>query len=569
MKRIKYLFFTCFLFCFSLLGVKANEIYSIDVYAQLHENGSATIKEVWNMKVDKGTEVYKPMSNLGNSKISNFTVTDENGEKFTSISSWNINGTLNSKAYKNGINYTNEGLELCWGMGKYGIHTYYISYDVDNVIYNVDDSQVLYWKFINDEMNPAPKKFSVEISGPYKYEDTLDVWGYGYDGYAYVYDGSIYMSNIEDRNFKSSEYAVLLVKYPLGTFDTTNSYSKYRTFDDFYNMAQDGSSSFQKKENIFVQIFKVIGTFLGILLNFAIYFIPILFIGKGLSSKPKYNKKIINHSELNSFRDIPCDKDLFKAFFLAEVYDLNKKKEDLLGAVLLKWLKEGQIKIIKQNKKKLFGTKEITAIDLGTTLNNSNSHEQSLYNMMYEASNDGILEENELKKWCSNNYSKFFKWFDNVITTIRKEYIVSGNILETKEGKVFKKSIYTIGDSLHEDAVKLAGLKKFLQEFSRIDEKQPIEVTMWDEYLIFAQVFGIADEVSKQFKKLYPEVFENSSYDFDYSDIVWINTITSSGINSATTARSRAQSYSSGGGGFSSRGGGGGSFGGGRGGGCR
>ena len=62
---------------------------------------------------------------------------------------------------------------------------------------------------------------------------------------------------------------------------------------------------------------------------------------------------------------------------------------------------------------------------------------------------------------------------------------------------------------MHEEAVKLAGLKKFLLEFSRIDEKGAIEVKMWDEYLIFAQIFGIADKVSKQFKKLYPDRYYN------------------------------------------------------------
>ena len=33
-------------------------------------------------------------------------------------------------------------------------------------------------------------------------------------------------------------------------------------------------------------------------------------------------------------------------------------------------------------------------------------------------------------------------------------------------------------------------LKKFLNEFSRIKERQVIEVKLWKEYLIFAQIFG-------------------------------------------------------------------------------
>ena len=85
---------------------------------------------------------------------------------------------------------------------------------------------------------------------------------------------------------------------------------------------------------------------------------------------------------------------------------------------------------------------------------------------------------------------------------------------------------------------------------------------------MYAQIFGIADEVAKQFKKLYPEIVQNmDSMGFDYDDIILINMMSASGIQGASTARSRAESYSSGGGGFSSGGGGGGSFGGGGGGG--
>ena len=92
---------------------------------------------------------------------------------------------------------------------------------------------------------------------------------------------------------------------------------------------------------------------------------------------------------------------------------------------------------------------------------------------------------------------------------------------------------------------------------------------LWEEYLIFAQIFGIAKEVAKQFKNLYPELIENNNYGFDYVNIMWIGSISSHSISSASSARSAAQNYSSGGGVFSSGGGGGGSFGGGSGGGCR
>ena len=115
---------------------------------------------------------------------------------------------------------------------------------------------------------------------------------------------------------------------------------------------------------------------------------------------------------------------------------------------------------------------------------------------------------------------------------------------------------------MYDDSTKLYGLKIFLQEFSRIDTREIMEVHLWDEYLMFAYLFGIADKVAKQLKNMYPEIWEQE-VTMDYDTIIFVNNISTRTVNAATSARDAAQSYSSGGGGFSSGGGGGGSFGGG------
>ena len=121
---------------------------------------------------------------------------------------------------------------------------------------------------------------------------------------------------------------------------------------------------------------------------------------------------------------------------------------------------------------------------------------------------------------------------------------------------------YIATQELKNEAVKLAGLKRFLLEYTLIKEREALEVTLFEDYLIFAQILGIAKQVSKQFKELYPNMIEQTNYS-SYDNLIYINYVSSRGITSAKSARSAAESYSSGGGGFSSGGGGGGSFGGG------
>ncbi len=558
MKKLKLFIFIFFLFISSTLIAKANSLNSIDIKGNLDKNGTLHLEEIWQMRTNKDTEIYKEEYNLGNMIIQNFKVRDEKRE-YTKVNNWDINGSFNDKKYKYGINYTNNGPELCWGISEYGNKTYTISYDIVNAVFSTEDADVLYLRLIND-LNFPPKRFNIQISGFESFLDTLDVWGYGYKGYAYVDSGKIFMSNEENTSLKKGDYGVLLVKFPKGTFNINqdNTYNKYQTFNDVYKMAEKGTFDYNyNNKNTFLDIIVIIISFLS---QFAIFFFIFLGVFKS-KQKYKFGKlgKKIDIFKVNHFRDIPCDKDIYKAYFIANAYNLNKKNTDFFGTILLKWLNENKITIKKITKDKLIGTKEETCLDL----NNFQSDleiENKLFNMMYDASKDGILEEKEFEKYSKKNYKKIFKWFDQVEEYGRDLYI-SLNLV-TKD-----KSKYLIHDELKEEAIKLAGLKKYLQDFSMIDTKQPMEVKLWKEYLMYAQIFGIANYVAKQFKKLYPEVLvEMQAYNYDIGDIILLNSFCHTAVVSASSARSAASSYSSGGGGFSSGGGGGGSFGGGGGG---
>mgnify|MGYP002933407960 FL=1 len=186
----------------------------------------------------------------------------------------------------------------------------------------------------------------------------------------------------------------------------------------------------------------------------------------------------------------------------------------------------------------------------------------------YKASKDGILERKEFKNWCSNNYSTIFNVFDDITSDEEKRCINERliSIDTVKSFNLLSRKEYNASDKLKEQAIQLAGFKRYLNDYTLVSDREAIEVHLFEEYLIYAQMLGIAQKVAKQFKDLYPEIIEHSSFN-SYNDFLFIYSYVNSGITAANTARMRAESYSSGGGGFSSGGGGGGSFGGGGGGG--
>lgn len=54
---------------------------------------------------------------------------------------------------------------------------------------------------------------------------------------------------------------------------------------------------------------------------------------------------------------------------------------------------------------------------------------------------------------------------------------------------------------------KAAALKKWLQDFSSLDERPPTDVKVWGEFMVYAYVFGIAEQVIRELQLKVPELF--------------------------------------------------------------
>lgn len=193
------------------------------------------------------------------------------------------------------------------------------------------------------------------------------------------------------------------------------------------------------------------------------------------------------------YRDIPFD-NLEDAFYFGAYYGIIDNLSGYIGAVILKWIKEDKIDLVKTDRG--------IAIDFNKFFKTPDKWERKLYAKLLAASDSNkILEENEFKKIFTDEY-KTRDFFKKMMWSIENKYY---NLKLLNKVHIGSERKLVLEDSLKEKVLHLKGLKRYLIDFSIINERKPIEVHLWDEYLIYAELFGIADKVEQDFNNIYPD----------------------------------------------------------------
>lgn len=63
--------------------------------------------------------------------------------------------------------------------------------------------------------------------------------------------------------------------------------------------------------------------------------------------------KLPPNNEIEYWREVPCDKDLERAYWVAYQYNIvpvSELKQGIVGAILLKWIKQGIVTVSKAKK---------------------------------------------------------------------------------------------------------------------------------------------------------------------------------------------------------------------------
>jgi len=367
--------------------------------------------------------------------------------------------------------------------------------------------------------------------------DSCGIWGFRFRGNLWFEGDSIVVESTEAFEERSALY--VMASFPKGMFEPA--IQDDDTFEHKKQLAFEGSDYNDDDEDMSIGAI--------ILISLLTWILPLLtaitYFWYVWRARRRANKDLL------WYRDIPLDGNLQTANDILNAYryigtDYNK----LLSACILKLINLGAIAIEQHPNKK----GKLTGYFVIKEFKDANKQPVllcKLHNIFKTAAGtDTILEPKELKSYMKRQSNESV--IDSFINTLHT-----------------KTTLSTYKDRLDE-VRQVIGLRKFLKEFTLLDERGIKEVSLWKDYMIYATLFGNAEQVIKDMKAINPEFFNMDRVAAQMADDMTLPIINSAMHSSYTRAymnKVNREQRASGGGGHSSWGGGGGGFSGGGGGG--
>ena len=185
MRPIGHIGFLLLSLLFSLPAVAQHQLDSVFILVRLQDDGSARVTERRDAHMsDQGTEGFITFNNMGDIEVKDLEVFDEEDVEYKVEEEWDVERSREEKTHKCGYHRTPEGVELCWGIGKSGKRSYYISYTLTHLVKSYDDYDGFCHSFYEAKNSPA----SFAMVNVIVNVDTLSkkdarIWTFGYDGW--------------------------------------------------------------------------------------------------------------------------------------------------------------------------------------------------------------------------------------------------------------------------------------------------------------------------------------------------------------------------------------------------
>ena len=552
--------FGCLLLALSSV-LQASTVKHLDVLVKLLPNGDGLIEERWDIDVtdsDAKTEWYVAHRNLGQRNIvdlrmKGYVPDAKDLVAFETLDDWDVDWTRSEKTGRCGIN---NGNEICWGFGDYGRHEYIVNYRLTNLVQAYDTHDGFNHCFI--DMNVPIEQANVTLFADSLVEmndsNTLR-WAFGYHG-SIEWQGDSLVATSDGAIGDGEGRMILMLQFEKGLFHPTLQSEK--SWEGVKRRALEGSDWESDSDDDLT-----IGEWI---LLICIIFSPVIllmlpFIWWVVSLKPlrvKLKRMRLGIANGNYHRDINEKWSLVKNSGVLRnlsYFSLfsGKQNKNIIGALLMRLVSSGQVSFVEWTDIKKKNAKPKTCLKIECPLKDKPEmgtsdeamQQRVLWFLTKASGSDLILQPHEFSSWAS--------WHRDEMNSFLK-------VLDTKADSTY----------VNENAKDLFELRNFLKDFTLMEERHVKEVVLWDEYLVYAQLFGLAKQVSEEMHKANPEYFKMSQLgrNLDAVDTSYVATWSSSfyraahppveSSGSGGSSGHRSSSSFGGGGGFSGGGGGGG-----------
>ena len=531
-----------------------NVVRDVAISLNLQADGTAAVTEVWTVDLTEGTEWYLVRENLGDMSIESLSVSDETGHKYLVEPEWNSDRPRSEKARRCGLIHKRKGVEICWGIGDYGSRVYTASYRMTRAVKTLRDADMLHLQLLSPGISSKPQHVSVRISAPGLTKENVRFWGFGFEGQSWFETpedadasrcGTVCMEST--GRIKS---VIALLRFEKGLFNSPS--VQNRGFEDVLAEALDGAHFEDESEG------DDDGAFLGMFMSLMMMLAGAFSVLAGaLTSK----RRVLGcrPSQVEWCHDVPYGGDLLAANYTLGRLGEIKKGSSFASAMILRMIYRGALETRNTGNNKVdiyFNDEKASGLD---------PEARELYDMLKAASgSDLILQDKEFSRWSKRNWKRVNKWVTDASERGSRALRGLGHM-----------GTYLYTDAGKAEARKLLGFKKFLSDFTLVKERGSREVGLWQDYLVYASLFGIADQVAKELHDIDPKLFEETvSMDYNHTSwLLWHNNQMATAITNAQVRAANAMGRTSGSfggfGGGTSFGGGGGFSGGGFGGGAR
>ena len=590
------------------------ELNNLDYHVQLKADGTAHITETWDISIEDTNTLFKTFK-LDSSKYSGITdvsvVETTNGNKISFSQIFEEQYHVTKDCFY-ALEISSSEFEIAWGVSEDNSsarRTFELSYTIMDAVKNYADCSEFYWQFIGTTSSNPVRNITgtVILPNPVTNIEDLKIWAHG------PLNGTIEKTSSNTVTFqvqKLNPKTMLEVRVvtPTTIFSTNQNVSSRNYLNTILSQEQqwadEANAQRQKEENRRTLIWII---FLS--LN-AIGFVVAFFLGRKITKYKQLLKDtpIIKPTQyLKYYRDIPDETATptqagflyyFHSSGLTGTHASNAFSATLLD-LCMKNILSFEVLPDKKKQIKIILNKE-------SNLNALPEDEKKILEFISKVSKENTFTMKDFQKYCNKHSSSFLTLLSDLEFIAKREEAQKGNfdkhlidqsnswtnkqigyilfaifafipmlaasiisiILAVYTGKLHT-CFHTLTQKGEDERVQWIGLRNYMKDFSIMNKKEVPELVLWEKYLVFATTFGIADEVLKQLKVIYPEVMDyNYMSTHGYTYLYWmyygnmngtfIQTINSAVYNTYIST-TNASSGSGSGGGFS----GGGGFGGG------